>query len=69
MVLTPGGHYKIADKSRDLNDKLGRKRVTEEEVKKMVNKAGLTNQAGVEKEGGLWLLIRKQKTRLNAGSS
>jgi ubiquinone/menaquinone biosynthesis C-methylase UbiE len=59
----------IADKSRDLNDRLGRKRVTEEELKIMVNKAGLTSQAGVEKEGGLWLLIRKQTTRLDADHS
>jgi SAM-dependent methyltransferase len=58
----------IADESRDLNDRLGRKRVTEEEVKNMVDKAGLTNRSGVEKEGGLWLLIRKQTTRLKAGN-
>jgi SAM-dependent methyltransferase len=59
----------IADESRDLNDRLGRKRVTEEEVMIMVNKAGLTNQAGLEKEGGLWLLIRKQATCSKAGNS
>jgi len=59
----------IAEESRDLNDRLGRKRVTEEEVKNMVHKAGLTNQAGVEKEGGLWLLIRKQTTPLNVPGS
>lgn len=53
----------IADESRHLNDQLGRKRVTEEEVKNMVNKAGLTSHAGVEKEGGLWLIIHKQKAR------
>jgi SAM-dependent methyltransferase len=35
----------IADESRELNDRLGRKRVTEEEVENMVNKAGLTSHA------------------------
>ncbi len=59
----------IADRSRNLNDRLGRKRVTEEEVQNMVNKAGLTNQTGVEKEGGLWLLIRKPTTHLIASNS
>ena len=50
----------IADESRDLNDRLGRKRVTEGEVTTMVNKAGLTSQVKIEKEGGLWLVIQKQ---------
>jgi SAM-dependent methyltransferase len=49
----------IADESRDLNDRLRRKRVTEGEVTTMVNKAGLASQAKIEKEGGLWLLIQK----------
>jgi len=49
----------IADESRDLNDRLGRKRVTEGEVTGMVNKAGLASQVKIEKEGGLWLLIQK----------
>ena len=49
----------IADESRDLNDRLGRKRVTEGEVTTMVNKAGLTSQVKIEKEGGLWLVIQK----------
>ena len=51
----------IADESRDLNDRLGRKRVTEEVVKNMVNAAGLTIHAEVEKEGGLWVVISKKK--------
>jgi ubiquinone/menaquinone biosynthesis C-methylase UbiE len=49
----------IADESRDLNDRLGRRRVTEHEVGSMVDKAGLTNQSRIEKEGGLWLVIQK----------
>jgi ubiquinone/menaquinone biosynthesis C-methylase UbiE len=50
----------IADESRDLNDRLGRRRVTEGEVTTMVNKAGLTRRTRIEKEGGLWLVIQKR---------
>jgi SAM-dependent methyltransferase len=49
----------IADESRDLNDRLGRRRVTEGGVKTMVNNAGLTSHTRIEKEGGLWLVIQK----------
>ena len=49
----------IADESRDLNDRLGRRRVTEGEVTTMVNKAGLTSHTRIEKEGGLWLAIQR----------
>jgi SAM-dependent methyltransferase len=49
----------IAEESRDLNDRLGRTRVTEGEVRTMVNKAGLTSHTRIEKEGGLWLVIQK----------
>ena len=51
----------IADESRDLSDRLGRKRVTEEEVRSMVNRSGLTSHVEVEKKAGLWLLISKKK--------
>jgi SAM-dependent methyltransferase len=50
----------IADESRDLNDRLGRRRVTEGEITTMVNKAGLTSRTRIEKEGGLWLVIQKR---------
>lgn len=53
----------IADESRDLNDRLGRRRVTVDEVKGMVNKAGLSDHARMENKGGLWLLIHKRKAR------
>lgn len=49
----------IADKSRDLNDRLGRRRVTVDEVEEMVRQAGLSDHARIEKEGGLWLVIKK----------
>jgi len=50
-----------AEESRDLNDRLGKKRVTEEEVKNMVNQADLTSHAEIEQNGELWLLICKRK--------
>jgi SAM-dependent methyltransferase len=49
----------IVDESRDLNVRLGRRRVTEGAVITMVNKAGLTSHTRIEKEGGLWLVIQK----------
>lgn len=49
----------IADESRDLNDRLGRRRVNEDEVTTIVKNAGLTSHTRIEKEGGLWLLIQK----------
>lgn len=49
----------IADRSRELNDRLGRRRVTVDGVRDMVDKAGLSDHSRIENEGGLWLLIRK----------
>lgn len=49
----------IADVSRDLNDRLGRIRVTVDDVQNMVSRSGLTPQPEIEKEGGLWVIIRK----------
>jgi ubiquinone/menaquinone biosynthesis C-methylase UbiE len=49
----------IAHESRDLNDRLGRRRVTVGEVKGMVKKAGLSDHGRIEREGGLWLVIKK----------
>jgi SAM-dependent methyltransferase len=49
----------IARESRDLNDRLGRRRVTVGDVKGMVKKAGLSDHARIEKDGGLWLVIKK----------
>jgi ubiquinone/menaquinone biosynthesis C-methylase UbiE len=49
----------IADESRDLNDRLGRKRLTERGVTTLVNKADLASHIRIEKEGGLWLAIQK----------
>ena len=49
----------IADESRDLNDRLGRRRVTEDEVTTMLKNAGLTSRTRIEKEGGLWMVVQR----------
>ena len=46
-------------RSWNTNDSLGRKRVTVGEVKSMLNRSGLSGHTGIEKEGGLWLVIKK----------
>lgn len=57
---TPQGVIdEIADVSRDLNDRLGRIRVSMKDVQNMVNKSGMTFQPEIQEEGGLWLIIRK----------
>jgi hypothetical protein len=68
MAFVGGGYGKgasqeliaeIADESRELNEKLGRRRVGIEELKEMVRKSDLTDKCRIEEEGGLWLNIRK----------
>ena len=49
----------IAERSRELNDRLGRRRVSVSEVEDMLKKVDLSDQARIEKEGGLWLVINK----------
>ena len=49
----------IAERSRELNDRLGRRRVTVDGAREMVNKAGLSDHARIENDGGLWLVIKK----------
>lgn len=69
VALVGGGYGKntpaalideIGERSRDLNDRLGRKRVTATELENMVDQAGLSDHARIEKEGGLWVVIRKK---------
>lgn len=50
---------KIADESRTLNDRLGKKRVSVEQLEEIVRKSELTDKSQISKEGGLWLTIRK----------
>jgi len=50
----------IADQSRELNKRLGRKRVSKEELEEIVRKSELADLCKIEEEGGLWITIRKQ---------
>ena len=49
----------IADESRELNDRLGRRRVGIKELEEMVRKSELTDKCRIEETGGIWLNIRK----------
>lgn len=49
----------IAEESRMLNDRLGRIRVTVDDLKAMIGKSGLGEHIRIIEEGGLWLLIKK----------
>ena len=47
----------IADESRRLNQRLGRKWVTREHVEEMVMRAGVERYAKIIEDGGLWVLL------------
>jgi hypothetical protein len=69
MAFVGGGYGKgtpkelieeIADQSRELNKRLGRKRVSKEKLEEIVSKSELADLCTIEEEGGLWITIRKQ---------
>ena len=47
----------IAEESKDLNYRLGKKRLSRSDLEKMASEAGLETQSTIIDEGGLWLLI------------
>jgi len=49
----------IANKSRDLNLRLGKIHITEEEVRQNIRATGLEEKAQLITEGGLWVLVKK----------
>ena len=51
--------HEISDESRRLNDLLGRKRFTVEELESIIARAGLADNARIVKDGGLWVLLDK----------
>ena len=51
--------HEISDESRKLNDLLGRKRVTVEDLESIIDRAGLADSARIVKDGGLWVIVRK----------
>jgi ubiquinone/menaquinone biosynthesis C-methylase UbiE len=57
---TPGQVInEIADESRELNDLLGRKRVTVNHLDAIIERAGLSGFARIVQEGGLWVILDK----------
>lgn len=49
----------IADESRELNDLLGRKRVTVNHLDAIIERSGLSGIARIVQEGGLWVILDK----------
>ncbi|MDX9986524.1 MAG: class I SAM-dependent methyltransferase [Dehalococcoidales bacterium] len=68
IALVGGGYGKdtpqelineIADESRVLNDRLGRKWLSIETLTKLIKKAGLEDKTRIWEEGGVWLAITR----------
>ncbi len=68
MAFIGGGYGKdtparlidqIGDESRELNDKLGRKRISVGRLRDMVKNSDLNDKCRIVQEGGLWLVFRK----------
>jgi SAM-dependent methyltransferase len=75
-ILEPGGHAilgggygpdtpndiisPIADESKDLNYRLGKKRLSRNNLETMVSEAGLENESTIIDKGGLWLQISRK---------
>ncbi|MBI4332853.1 MAG: class I SAM-dependent methyltransferase [Chloroflexi bacterium] len=57
---TPGELIdEIAEESRRLNDRLGRKRISPEELAGVVKESKLSGNCRIVQEGGLWLYVRR----------
>jgi SAM-dependent methyltransferase len=58
--LTPSGEItKIADESKRLNDRLGKRRISKGELEHMVREAEMEKYSEILEEGGLWLLLKR----------
>jgi hypothetical protein len=58
--LTPEKEIRrIAEESKELNDRLGKKWLSKGELGEMVGAAGLAGSSHIIEEGGLWLLLNK----------
>jgi SAM-dependent methyltransferase len=58
--LTPPEEIaKIAEESKILNDRLGKKWISRAELEVMARDAGMEERGQILEEGGLWLLLRK----------
>lgn len=50
---------KIADESKELNYKLGKKWISKSELMEMINNTKLNDFATIAEKGGLWLILHK----------
>ncbi len=58
--LTPPEEIaKIAEESKSLNDRLGKKWISKRGLEDMVKEAGMEGCSQIIEEGGLWLLLKK----------
>jgi len=59
-TLTPQEEIeRIAEESKDLNARLGKRWLSREDLVRMVEETGLEDQSRILEEGGLWLLLGK----------
>jgi hypothetical protein len=49
----------IADRSKDLNLKIGKVEVTEEQVSNEMNASGVSTRYRIVRDGGLWVILNK----------
>ena len=49
----------ISEESRELNDRLGRRRYSVKELEDILEKLELSNTYRIEQEGGVWIIIEK----------
>ncbi|MCL1885792.1 MAG: selenium cofactor biosynthesis protein YqeC [Dehalococcoidia bacterium] len=59
----------IADESRVLNEKLGRQRITLEQLRALLRSQNMESVARITEEGGIWLIIHKRKQPVEKQSS
>ena len=68
MAFAGGGYGKgipqelideIAEESRELNDRLGRRRFSIKELEEIIERSQLDNVCRIEEEGGVWIVIEK----------
>lgn len=49
----------ISIESKELNERLGRQRITPDELRELASEAGLVGNFYIGEEGGLWLILEK----------
>lgn len=50
----------ISEESRELNDRLGRRRLSIKELEEIIKRSKLSDTCRIEEEGGVWVIIEKR---------